>query len=130
MIGIQNFLQMLYDNWTSVLVCIGLILGIVQKTKNYLSKSEKEKIEIALSQIEETVLKMITDAEEDYEDWNKAGSIKRSQVIKEIFEKYPILSKVTNQEEIIQSIDVMIDNSLITLRKIVQNNKVKEGQDD
>lgn len=127
MTGIQNFLQMLYDNWTSVLVCIGLIIGIIQKTKSYLSKSEKEKIEIALSQIEETVLKMITDAEEDYEDWNKAGSIKRSQVIKEIFEKYPILSKVTNQEEIIESIDVMIDNSLITLREIVQKNKVKEG---
>lgn len=127
MIGIQNFLQMLYDNWTSVLVCIGLIIGIIQKTKSYLSKSEKEKIEIALSQIEETILKMITDAEEDYEDWNKAGSIKRSQVIKEIFEKYPILSKVTNQEEIIQAIDVMIDNSLVTLREIVQNNKVKEN---
>ena len=123
--GIQNFLQIINDNWTTIIVIIGLIVAIVKKAKDYLSKSDEEKIEIAKTQINETILKMISDAEVDYEEWNKAGSIKRSQVINEIFEKYPILSKVTNQSQIIDWIDQTIDESLIILREIVSNNTAK-----
>ena len=102
-----------------------LLLLLVKKAKDYLSKSDEEKIEIAKTQIKETILKMISDAEVDYEEWNKAGSIKRSQVINEIFEKYPILSKVTNQSQIIDWIDQTIDESLKILREIVSNNTAK-----
>ena len=123
LIGIQNFLQIINDNWTTIIVIIGLIVAIVKKAKDYLSKSDEEKIEIAKMQIQETILKMISDAEVDYEEWNKAGSIKRSQVINEIFEKYPILSKVTGQEQIIECIDNNIDESLKTLSAIVSNNQ-------
>ena len=72
------------------------------------------------------MLKMITTAEQDYETWNEAGSIKRSQVIKEVYEKYPILSKAINQEEMIAWIDEQINNSLKTLRKIVKQNNTIE----
>ena len=68
------------------------------------------------------MLKMISDAEANYADWNKAGEIKRSQVIKEIYERYPILSKAINQEEMIAWIDNEIDNSLKTLREIIKVN--------
>lgn len=123
--GLQNFLQLINDNWTTIIVIIGLSLAVFKKAKSYFSKSDDEKIAIAKKQITETMLKMITDAEVDYEDWNKAGSIKRSQVIKEIFKEYPVLSKVTNQEEIIQFIDNAIDNSLKELRKTIEENKVE-----
>lgn len=123
--GLQNFLQLINDNWTTIIVIIGLALAVFKKAKSYFSKSDDEKIAIAKKQITETMLKMITDAEVDYEDWNKAGSIKRSQVIKEIFKEYPVLSKVTNQEEIIQFIDDAIDNSLKELRKTIEENKVE-----
>lgn len=119
--GIQNFLSLINDNWTSVMVIIGLILAIYKKAKVYFSKSNDEKITIAKVQIKERMLKMITDAEIDFEEWNQAGSIKRSQVIGEIFEKYPILSKSINQQEVISWIDEEIDNSLKTLRKVVAN---------
>ena len=119
--GIQNFLSLVNDNWTSIMVVIGLLLTIYKKAKDYFSKSNDEKIAIAKEQIKERMLKMITDAEIDYEEWNKAGSIKRSQVIGEIFEKYPILSKSINQKELINWIDEEIDNSLKTLRKVVAN---------
>ena len=69
------------------------------------------------------MLKLITDAEENYNEWKQAGSIKRAQVIDELFANYPILSKVTNQEDLIKWIDDVIDESLITLREIVENNK-------
>lgn len=124
--GIQNFLQLINDNWTTIIVIIGLLVGLFKKIQGYLSKSDEEKIAIAKAQIKETMLKMITTAEQDYEAWNEAGSIKRSQVIKEVYEKYPILSKAINQEEMIAWIDEQINNSLKTLRKIVKQNNTIE----
>ena len=121
--GIQNFLEIVNNNWTTIIVIIGLIIAISKKAKNYFSKSDEEKIAIAKKQIQETMLRMITEAEISYEEWNKAGSIKRSQVIEEIFTNYPVLSKVINQEELIEWIDSEINNSLKTLREIVKENK-------
>lgn len=119
--GIKNFLVFINENWTSILVIIGLIVTIIKKTVDYFSKSEEEKIEIAKAQIKEVVLKLISDAEVDYEDWNKAGSIKRSQVISKIYEEYPILSKVADQNALTEWIDSVIDESLKTLREIVSS---------
>ena len=61
--GVQKFLQLLNDNWITILVCLGCVAGIVRKTVNFFSKSDDEKIKIAKSQIQETILKMISDAE-------------------------------------------------------------------
>lgn len=121
--GIKNFLQFINDNWTSIIIIISLIIAIGQKVKSYLAKSNDEKIASAKSQIKEVILKLISDAEVDYEDWNRAGSIKRAQVIQKIFTEYPVLSKVANQEQLIEWIDTMIDESLKELRKIVAQNK-------
>lgn len=123
MTGIRNFLELINENWTEMMVCIGLVIAIMQKAKSYFSKSDDEKIEIAKEQIQETILKMITDAEVSYESWNKAGSIKRSQVIDEIFKKYPVLSKITDQSKLIAWIDDEIDSALVTLREIVEKNQ-------
>lgn len=121
--GIKNFLRFINDNWTSIIIIISLIIAIGQKVKSYLAKSNDEKIASAKSQIKEVILKLISDAEVDYEDWNRAGSIKRAQVIQKIFTEYPVLSKVANQEQLIEWIDTMIDESLKELRKIVAQNK-------
>lgn len=121
--GLQNFLNIINDNWTTILVCTGLIVGIVKKTQDYLSKSDDEKIEIAKAQIKQVILKKISDAEVDYEEWNKAGSIKRSQVITEIYKEYPILSKVVDQTELTKYIDDAIDDALVELRKVIESNK-------
>lgn len=121
--GVQNILQFLYENWITILVCIGLIVSIMKKTVNFFSKSDEEKIAIAKSQIQQTILKMISDAEYEWDEWNSAGSIKRSQVIAEIYEKYPILSKIKDQESLIKWIDKQINDSLKTLREIVIENK-------
>lgn len=121
--GINNFLSFINQNWTMIIVLIGLIIGLYKKIKSYLSISTEEKIYIAKKHIEEIILKLITDAEEEYQDWVKAGSIKRSQVINEIFIQYPILNKVTNQEDLIKWIDSVIDNALVTLRDINKSNK-------
>lgn len=125
-VGIRNFLEIVNENWTSILIIISLLVAIYKKTKDYFSQSNSKKVEVAKAQITEIILKLISDAEIDYETWNKAGSIKRSQVIKQIYTDYPILSKVIDQEAIIAWIDETIDNSLKTLRKIVSENQAKD----
>ena len=127
--GLQKFLQLLNDNWTSILVCIGLVIGIVKKTQDYMSKSQDEKIEITKKQIQTTILKMISDAEVDWQEWSKAGSIKRAQVIKQIYEEYPILSKVVDQKALTEWIDEQIDSALDTLREIVKTNATSTSKD-
>lgn len=127
--GIQNFLYFVNDNWTSIMVIIGLSIAVGRKVVSYFGKSNEEKIAIAKEQVREMILKLITDAEEDYAEWNKAGSIKRSQVIGEIFTQYPILSNVVNQEELISWIDEEIDNALDTLREIIEINKETENKE-
>lgn len=127
--GLRKFLQLLNDNWTSILVCIGLVIGIVKKTQDYMSKSQDEKIEIAKKQIQTTILKMISDAEVDWQEWSKAGSIKRAQVIKQIYEEYPILSKVVDQKALTEWIDEQIDSALDTLREIVKTNATSTSKD-
>lgn len=122
MTGIKNFLELIINNWASIIALFGIAIAVYQKAKVYFGKTDEEKIEIAKKQITESILKMISDAEEDYKEWNKAGSIKRSQVIEKIFMNYPILSKAINQEELIKWIDDTIDDALITLRQIVKEN--------
>lgn len=124
--GIKNFLEFVNQNWTSIAVVIGLAIAVTKKVIAYFSKSDEEKIEIAKNQIKETMLKLITEAEKDYDEWKLAGSIKRAQVIDEIFANYPILSKVTDQKELIKWIDDAIDDSLVTLRKIVEENRKQQ----
>lgn len=122
--SIQKLLQFINDNWTTIIIIIGLILSLIVKIKDYMKLSEEEKINIAKQQIKETMLKLVTDAEEDYFQWVNAGSIKRSQVIEQIFAMYPVLSKVTNQEELIIWIDETINEALKIMREIFEKQSV------
>lgn len=127
--GVKNFLQFINDHWTMIIIIIGLLISVIQKIKGYINKSNEEKIAIAKKQIKEVMLRLVTDSEVDYLEWQNAGAIKRSQVIEEIFEMYPILSKITNQEEIIQWIDDVIDEALKTMRDIFEKNTEAKNEE-
>lgn len=118
--GIKNFLELINQNWTTILTAFTLVASICVKIRNYLIKSNDEKVNIAKKQIEETILGFISEAEVNWDNWSKTGSIKRSKVIEQIYAEYPILSRVSDQEEMINWIDNMIKESLKTLREIVK----------
>lgn len=120
--GVINFLTFLNENWISILILFGIILGFFQKSISYFSKAKNEKIDIAKTQVKEVLLKMVSDAEDEYIEISGAGKIKRSKVISNIFEQFPILSKVVDQESLIAWIDSEIDNSLDTLHSIIDSN--------
>ena len=119
MTSIKSLLNYLYIHWIDILVCIGLLIGIIKQTLSFMAKTREEKIEIAKKHISESMLKMISDAEMNWNDWSGAGSIKRSEVIKRVFDEYPILSKVIGQDELIAWIDEQINQSLKTLREVI-----------
>lgn len=120
--GLYNLLSFIEENWGMIAAIAVLTVSIGKKIYAFLGKSRSEQLEIAKVQISETMLKWVTEAEKDYLQWTSAGPVKRSQVIDLIFEKYPILSKVTNQKEIIDFLDVSIDEALKKMRKIFEEN--------
>ena len=122
LVGIKNFLDLINQNWTLITVIIGLGILVYKKVKSYLSLSKQEKIDLALEQIRITVLKMVTDAEKEYNEWKKAGSIKRAEVIQKIFKEYPILYKIDNHEILIKKLDDIIDESLKEMRQVFTSN--------
>lgn len=124
--GIYKFLAFMNENWTMITAIVVIIGSICKKAYDFSNKSQEEKIEIAKAQISEIMLMLVTEAEQDYLEWVAAGPVKRAQVIETVFAMYPILSKITNQEEIIAWIDDAIDNALKTMRKIFEENRKAE----
>ena len=120
--GIDNFLNFLNENWTMISAIITVAFIIYDNIKNISKKSKEEQVEIAKSQIKVIMLRLVTEAECDYREWVQSGEIKRAQVIDNVFTMYPILSKVSNQEDIINWIDDCIDLALKTMRKIFEEN--------
>ena len=127
--GIKNFLQLIYENWFLIIAILSLCYGIYKKISIFFDKSTEERIAIAKIQIQQGILKMISDSEKSYETWVKAGELKRSQVIKQIYAEYPILEKVQNQDELIEWMDEQIKDALKTLRKVVAETKEAETKD-
>lgn len=125
--GIYKFLNFVNENWTMICAIIVLAIAAAQKIKSFFSKSKEEQIEIAKQQVREIMLRLVTEAECDYHEWLKAGEIKRAQVIDQVFKMFPILSKVTNQADIIAWIDDAIDEALKTMRKIFEENEKAEA---
>lgn len=119
--GIKNFLELINDNWTLIITIIGLILAIYRKIKNYLSKSEEEKREIALTQIRQSMLELVVKAEKEYGE--KTGKLKRSKVFEEIYSKYPELKSIVSQEDLEKEIDNIIQENLDQMKKMFENNK-------
>ena len=128
--AIQKFMNFIMENWTAIFAVIVICIAVYQQVQVFLRKSKEEQqaiimeqIEIAKEQVREIMLKLVTEAEKDYREWIKAGEIKRAQVIDAVFEKYPILLMVTNQQELIQWMDDTIDEALKKMRKIFEENE-------
>lgn len=124
--SIQNYLKFVVDNWTYIFTIICLIFLIYMRIRAFFKKSTEERVAAAKAQIRQVVLKWVTEAEMDYAEWTQAGSIKRSQVIQKIYEDYPILNKIADQDTVVAFIDTAINEALKTMREIVDKNTAPE----
>ena len=126
--SINNLIQFFSNYWTAIIIIIAAAIIVFKKIKNYLNSSKEEQLEIVKSQIQETILQLVTEAEIEWDEWEHTGSIKRAQVIAQIYGTYPILSKIIDQDTLIEWIDEVIDEALETLRSIIANSDIDESE--
>ena len=131
--GIKHFLELLNENWPTIVAIAGLLYAIYRKAKKTwetwqaMTEEEKQKeldrqIEIAWQLLGEVILSLVSQAELDwYSEDGKLGQIKRSQVISQVFEMFPVLSYFTDQEELMKYIDKLIDEALIIVREKIRD---------
>lgn len=126
LLGLKNFLNLIINNWTLIITIIGLLILAYKKISDYLKLSNEEKVEVALLQIKDIALKLVTNAELNWEEYYKSGSLKRSQVLDSIYLQFPILKTVIDRDALIVKIDYIIDAALIEMREIIGTTEVKE----
>lgn len=117
--ALKNTLNLLNENWSNIVIIIGLLTGLYAKVNSYLKKNKEERVEAAKKAVKENILKYISDAQIQWREFEDSGAIKRSQVISKVYADYPILKEYLNQEELIKYIDELIADGLKTVRDTV-----------
>lgn len=128
--GIRNFIRLVNDNWTIIVIALGLLCTFANRVHAYMQLSKQERIEAIKTSIKAIMLEKVTDAEVEYEDWISAGAIKRSQVINKIYEMYPELYNVVDQEGLIKWMDEAIDEALKIMRQIFEENQESDENEE
>ena len=118
---IITVLEFVNNNWGLFMILLALIFSIYVKVKGFIKLTPEQKIDIAKKAIKENILAYISDSEKTWLDYKKTGQVKRSEVISKIYNDYPILKEYINQEELIEFIDTLIDESLPEVNKIFNN---------
>ena len=125
MVSIENTLQFMENNWVNIVFILVVLYIAIKRVISFIKMSKAEKIEIVLKLVKEELLALMTEAEIDWKEFEKAGEVKRSQVIAKIYDKFPILAKYINQEELISKIDKMIEEEKVKLDKIINKEENK-----
>lgn len=115
------FLNFFDHAWPFILIIFACIIRIYFEWKKFAPLTKTQKIEIALKAIQETMIKRVSWAEVEWQEFAKTGSIKRAQVIAEIYEEYPVLKEYMDQESLTKKIDELIDESLTEVRKVISD---------
>lgn len=126
MTGIVNFLTLLNNYWIDIVVVVALIYFIYKKTVAFMKLSDEEKIEALLAVIKKEILAYMSEAEIDWMDVEKSGAIKKSQVISKIYEKYPALAEVVDQEKLIAQLEIIIEQTMAEMNSILNKEKLDE----
>lgn len=104
-----KILEFIRENWFVIAIAIAAIVYMIE---DLVKRSEEEKVAIAKRIITVSIDAIVMEAETKYADYKKSGNLKRSYTIQTIYEKYPILLKVVDQETLIGWIDELIDSAL------------------
>lgn len=119
--AILRLLIWIKDNWTAIVAIIGLVYAIYlkvkkswndwqEKTQEEQEKALQEEIEKAKKALAEYILSLVAKAEIAYkEEGSGLGSIKRAEIFEKVYEMFPILIYIADQEDFIAYIDELID---------------------
>ena len=104
---------------------IAIIAGLVRSIISYYTMNEEQRVQAALKVISEELMKMMVQAEIQWKDYKKSGELKRSQVIKDIYNQFPFLSRYMDQEKLVQTIYEMIDKQMDNMNELMKKNEVQ-----
>ena len=126
--GIKNTINLISQNWSTIVAFIGLcFLGYVE-VKRYLKMTDEEKVQAALKAIKPVLLKYMSEAEIKWDNYKNSGELKKSTVIQKIYEQFPLLKTYKNQEELIKMLEEMIDDQLKEMNNIINKIPVKDEE--
>lgn len=108
-----EILEFIHENWFLIVIAVALIAYMIDELARY---NNEEKVNLAKRLIAVSIDAIVSEAEWKFEDYEKAGYLKRSYVIQTIYEKYPELNKVAEQEELIDWITNLIEDSVAKLK--------------
>lgn len=131
--SLTKLLQFIVDNWSQIIIIATLLLTIITKTEKFIkdwqAKTQEEKeaaakaafdkaVETAKKALADYILILVSKAEIDWKSQDgKLGATKRAQVIEEIYKKYPVLEQVQDKKELLDYIDKLINEALVTVRE-------------
>lgn len=113
--------EFIRENWFVIVIAIAIAIYTIEEL---LMLSKEEKIAAAKYIIAVSIDAIVAEAEQKFADYEKSGQLKRSYVIQMIYAKHPELSKAVEQEELIEWIDKLIEDSVARLRfKIIETDR-------
>nr|DAN38507.1 MAG TPA: hypothetical protein [Caudoviricetes sp.] len=112
MTGFNNFIHLIQSQWTNIVVVIAIIATVVKTALSYSSMTEEQRVQSALKVVKEELMRLMCQAEIQWKDYKKSGDLKRSQVIKDIYNQFPFLSKYMDQDKLVKTIYEMIDKQM------------------
>lgn len=119
MTGITNLYNLFMNYWTYAVILIALIVGGINRYIAFTKLTKEQQVEAALSIVKTEVLKLMSDAEIEWEDYKKSGALKKSQVITNIYSEFPILKNVIDQDTLIAKIEELIDSEMENMNNII-----------
>jgi len=122
--GIKNLLNGVIANWALITMIIGLGITVYVKAKAYFKLTNEQKIDLALSNASVIMLGLVKKAEDLY--GSKTGIIKRSEVITQVYAKFPILAQVIDQESLLIKIDIIIKDALDKMEVVLASKAASE----
>ena len=126
MTGFNNFIHLIQSQWTNIVVVIAIIATVVKTALSYSSMTEEQRVQSALKVVKEELMRLMCQAEIQWKDYKKSGDLKRSQVIKDIYNQFPFLSKYMDQDKLVKTIYEMIDKQMDNMDNLL--NKPEENK--
>lgn len=118
---VNNVVNSLSNSLPTIIIVIAIIIGVVRIVIQYSKMTKEERVNAALKVIKEELLKLMSDAEIEWEDYKKSGELKKSQVLKEIYSQFPFLATYIDQDTLVNKLYELIDNEMENMNKIINN---------
>lgn len=118
---VNNIVNSLSNSLPTIIIVIAIIIGAVRTAIQYSKMTKEERVNAALKVIKEELLKLMSDAEIEWEDYKKSGELKKSQVLKEIYSQFPFLATYIDQDTLVNKLYELIDNEMENMNKIINN---------